>query len=87
MIARQIGQMLNAKEPKIVNGPEILNKFVGQSEENIRKLFKDAEAEVHCPIGFACCFYKSYHMNYSITEIIMVHIMFSSMRFFLLPCK
>jgi SpoVK/Ycf46/Vps4 family AAA+-type ATPase len=26
-----------------VNGPEILNKYVGQSEENIRALFKDAE--------------------------------------------
>ena len=26
LIARQIGKMLNAKEPKIVNGPEILNK-------------------------------------------------------------
>lgn len=45
-MARQIGKMLNAKEPKIVNGPEILNKFVGASEENIRKLFKDAETEV-----------------------------------------
>jgi len=45
-MARQIGKMLNAKEPKIVNGPEILNKFVGQSEENIRKLFADAEKEV-----------------------------------------
>ncbi len=31
---------------KVVNGPEILNKFVGQSEENIRKLFADAEKEV-----------------------------------------
>lgn len=38
--------MLNAREPKVVNGPEILNKFVGQSEENIRKLFGDAEKEV-----------------------------------------
>ncbi|OJA09579.1 hypothetical protein AZE42_10071 [Rhizopogon vesiculosus] len=45
LIARQIGKMLNAREPKIVNGPEILNKFVGQSEENIRKLFSDAEKE------------------------------------------
>ncbi|RKP27921.1 P-loop containing nucleoside triphosphate hydrolase protein [Syncephalis pseudoplumigaleata] len=45
LMARQIGSMLNAQEPKIVNGPEILNKFVGQSEENIRNLFKDAEAE------------------------------------------
>lgn len=46
LMARQIGKMLNAREPKIVNGPEILNKFVGQSEENIRKLFADAEKEV-----------------------------------------
>ncbi|TFK55646.1 AAA-domain-containing protein [Heliocybe sulcata] len=45
LMARQIGKMLNAREPKIVNGPEILNKFVGQSEENIRKLFADAEKE------------------------------------------
>jgi vesicle-fusing ATPase len=45
LIARQIGKMLNGKEPKVVNGPEVLNKFVGQSEENIRNLFADAEAE------------------------------------------
>ena len=35
--------MLNAREPKVVNGPEILNKYVGESEANIRKLFADAE--------------------------------------------
>ena len=46
LMARQIGKMLNAREPKIVNGPEILNKFVGASEENIRKLFAEAETEV-----------------------------------------
>jgi SpoVK/Ycf46/Vps4 family AAA+-type ATPase len=45
-MARQIGKMLNAREPKVVNGPEVLSKFVGQSEENIRKLFADAEKEV-----------------------------------------
>jgi vesicle-fusing ATPase len=45
LLARQIGKMLNAREPKIVNGPEILNKYVGASEENIRKLFEDAEKE------------------------------------------
>lgn len=44
-MARQIGKMLNAKEPKIVNGPEILNKYVGESEANIRKLFEDAESD------------------------------------------
>ena len=45
LIARRIGKMLNAREPKVINGPEVLNKFVGQSEENIRKLFADAEKE------------------------------------------
>ena len=43
LMARQIGKMLNAKEPKIVNGPEIFNKFIGESEANIRKLFEEAE--------------------------------------------
>jgi vesicle-fusing ATPase len=45
LIARQIGKALNAREPKIVNGPEILNKYVGGSEEKIRELFADAEKE------------------------------------------
>ena len=45
LIARQIGKMLNVKEPKVVNGPEMLSKYVGASEENIRKLFLDAETE------------------------------------------
>ena len=52
LMARQIGKMLNAREPKIVNGPEILNKYVGASEENIRKLFADAEKEVCAPSFF-----------------------------------
>ena len=37
--------MLNATEPKIVNGPEILDKYVGEAEKNIRNLFIDAEAD------------------------------------------
>ena len=45
LIARQIGKVLNARQPKIVNGPEILNKFVGGSEEKIRELFAEAEKE------------------------------------------
>lgn len=45
LIARQLAKFLKAAEPKIVNGPEVLNKYVGQSEENIRKLFADAEKE------------------------------------------
>lgn len=39
-MARQIGKMLSAREPKIVNGPEILNKYVGESEANIRLAFR-----------------------------------------------
>lgn len=45
--------MLNGKEPKIVNGPEVLNKFVGQSEENIRNLFAEAEAEYKVSVVWA----------------------------------
>ncbi|KAK7112888.1 vesicle-fusing ATPase-like isoform X2 [Littorina saxatilis] len=45
LMARQIGKMLNAREPKIVNGPQILDKYVGESEANVRKLFADAEEE------------------------------------------
>lgn len=45
LIARQIGKMLLAREPKVVNGPEVLNKYVGESEANIRKLFAEAEEE------------------------------------------
>lgn len=45
LIARQIGKVLNAREPKIINGPEVLDKFVGGSEEKIRALFADAEKE------------------------------------------
>ena len=45
LIAAKIGEALKAREPKLVNGPEILNKYVGQSEENIRALFADAEAD------------------------------------------
>ncbi|KAI5190724.1 vesicle-fusing ATPase [Nematocida minor] len=45
LIARKMSSLLNSAPPKIVNGPEILNKYVGQSEENIRKLFEDAERD------------------------------------------
>ena len=44
-LIRQIGKMLNAREPKIVNGPQILDKYVGESEANVRKLFAEAEEE------------------------------------------
>ncbi|KAG6620865.1 Vesicle-fusing ATPase [Phytophthora cinnamomi] len=45
LIARKISQALTAKEPKVVNGPEILDKFVGESERKIRELFSDARKD------------------------------------------
>lgn len=45
LIARKIGEILNCAPPQIVNGPEVFNKYVGGTEENIRKLFAPAEAE------------------------------------------
>ena len=45
LVAKALGELLHAHPPKIVNGPEILQRFVGQSEENIRGLFADAELE------------------------------------------
>mmetsp|Transcript_5617 Transcript_5617/g.3227 ORF Transcript_5617/g.3227 Transcript_5617/m.3227 type:complete len:98 (-) Transcript_5617:182-475(-) len=45
LIARSLAKCLHAHEPKIINGPEVFNKYVGQTEENIRGLFIDAEKE------------------------------------------
>ena len=45
LIVRQLAKFLNAKEPKIVNGPELFNKFVGEKEANMRKLFDDARSD------------------------------------------
>ncbi|CAI5745859.1 unnamed protein product [Peronospora destructor] len=45
LIARKISQAMTAKEPKVVNGPEILDKFVGESERKIRELFSDARKD------------------------------------------
>ena len=42
LLARQIGALLNCVDTKVVNGPELLNMYVGESEANTRKLFEDA---------------------------------------------
>lgn len=47
LIARKLGGLLTQKPPKIINGPEILNKFVGESEKNIRDIFSDAIKSPH----------------------------------------
>lgn len=44
-LARGICKVLNSHEPIIVSGPEVLNKYVGGSEEKIRELFSPAEKE------------------------------------------
>ena len=45
LVARELAKSLKAAETQVVNGPEILSKFVGESEENIRKLFKKAKED------------------------------------------
>ncbi len=46
LVAREIGNFLGCKiKPKIVSGPELMNKYVGESEANVRKLFEEAEAD------------------------------------------
>jgi len=42
LMARVISKMLNGQEPVVKSGPELFNKYVGQTEENIRKLFQPA---------------------------------------------
>lgn len=45
LIARKLSQMLNCREPKIVNGPAVMTKYVGDSAKNIRDLFEPAKKE------------------------------------------
>jgi len=46
LVARKLGQLLaGGREPRVVNGPELLSRWVGASEENVRALFSDAEAD------------------------------------------
>ncbi|KAH9622103.1 hypothetical protein KSS87_022881 [Heliosperma pusillum] len=43
--ANYVGTVVSAKQGWIVNGPEVLSKFVGETEKNIRDLFADAEQD------------------------------------------
>ena len=45
LLAREIAAAMGAREPKIVNGPEMMSKYVGDSEQFIRSLFAEAEVE------------------------------------------
>lgn len=48
LLARQIGKLLNCRDIKVVNGPELLNMYVGESEANARKLFENAVNDKEC---------------------------------------
>ena len=44
LVARTIARLLNKNiPPKIISGPEIFDKFVGESQRKVRELFTDAE--------------------------------------------
>ena len=45
LLARELARLLGAREPQIVNGPEILDKFIGEAEKRVRDLFLPAELE------------------------------------------
>lgn len=45
LLARELATLLGAREPQIVNGPEILDKFIGEAEKRVRDLFVPAELE------------------------------------------
>lgn len=45
LIARELCKCLHSVPPIVVNGPDILSKFVGESEENVRKLFAAAKKD------------------------------------------
>jgi len=44
LLARRIAE-ITGMELKIINGPEIHGKFLGESEKNIRDIFKDAQID------------------------------------------
>lgn len=45
LLARELSRRLGARPPKLVSGPEILDKWVGEAERKVRLLFLDAELE------------------------------------------
>jgi len=45
LLARELARLLGAREIQIVNGPEILDKYIGEAEKKVRELFAPAEQE------------------------------------------
>jgi len=47
LIARKVSEILGCDDPKIVNGPEVESKWVGEAEKKIRSLFEEAEKDFY----------------------------------------
>lgn len=45
LIARHIADLLERRKVKVINGPELFDRFVGNSQKNVRGLFAEAQAE------------------------------------------
>lgn len=45
LLARKLAEAIKCNSIQIVNGPELLDKYVGGSESNVRKLFEPAEKD------------------------------------------
>lgn len=45
LLARKIGEILNCASISVVNGPELMSKYVGESANNVRNLFINADAD------------------------------------------
>jgi SpoVK/Ycf46/Vps4 family AAA+-type ATPase len=43
LIARHLASLLGAAVVKVVNGPEVFDKYVGEAERNVRELFAEAD--------------------------------------------
>lgn len=44
-IARELGRIIGCKNITVINGPEILSKWVGESEKNLRAIFEKAKTK------------------------------------------
>ena len=45
LIARRIGELLRCKSVRIINGPELTDKYIGETERHIRDMFSSAEED------------------------------------------
>eukprot|EP00964_Phaeocystis_antarctica_P131988 scaffold95994_cov54-Phaeocystis_antarctica.AAC.2 len=55
LLARELARSLGSREPQIVNGPEIMDKFVGEAEKRVRELFAPAEVPIRASVPSLAC--------------------------------